>query len=159
MNRLIAIGTLVLGFGGGAWWGYHAGYADSPAPVAHAGIPALVMHEPGMSPGRADADSSQLRALIREEVTAAMAGKTSSSTAALKPVSASVSPEQQAERRQVLEEIDAMLAQGTWGNEQRAEFRQKIFALDPEQRERALSKLTTAINGGTLQVSTDGLPL
>jgi hypothetical protein len=160
MNKLIVIGTLVLGFGGGAWWGYHVGSADSAVPVAHAGIPSLVMREPGLSAGRAaDADSSQMRALIREEMTAVLAARSGGSAATPTPVHTPVSPEQQAERRQALEEIDALVTQGAWGNEQRASFRQKLVTLDPEQREQALSQIAMAINNGSLQVSTDGPPL
>ena len=52
-----------------------------------------------------------------------------------------------------------MLARGTWGNEQRLSFQQELIVLDPEQRERALQQITTAINTGALLVSTDGPPL
>jgi hypothetical protein len=52
-----------------------------------------------------------------------------------------------------------MMSEGIWGNAQRLSFQQKLVTLDPERRERALQQLTTAINSGTLQVSTDGPPL
>src|SRR5262249_12785296 len=98
MNKLIAISVLVLGFGGGAWWGYHAGSTDSPETVAHAGIPSLVMREPGLAAGRAaDADPSQMRALIREEMAAVLAARSGGSAATPTPVKTPASPEQQAE--------------------------------------------------------------
>jgi len=69
------------------------------------------------------------------------------------------SPERLAQRRAAQEQIEPMLARGTWGNEQRLSFQQELIVLDPEQRERALQQITTAINTGALLVSTDGPPL
>ena len=159
MNKLIAIGSLVLGFGGGAWWGYHAGSTDSPAPAARTEIPALTIREPGLSAVRSDIDPSVLRALIREEVAAAVAGKAGSSPTAPTRVQNAASPEKQAERREALEQIDVMVAQGVWGNEQRFNFQQKLAMLDPEQRQHAMEQFATALNNGTLKVTTDGPPL
>ena len=170
MNKLIAIIALVLGFGLGAWSGYQVGSAGTPASVAHADIAALVTREPGLSAGRADVDSAVLRALIREEMTAVLAARAGSSpaastpepsgkTAAPIPAREVASPEKLAQRREAQEQIDAILSQGVWGNEQRLSFQQKLVVLDPEQRERALQQITTAINNGTLQVGTDGPPL
>jgi hypothetical protein len=79
------------------------------------------------------------------------------SKAAASPAPAS--PETVAKRREAEEQIDAMLAAGTWGNEQRFNFQQRLVLLDAEQKDRALQQLTTAINSGTLQVSTNGPPL
>jgi hypothetical protein len=170
MNKLIAISALVLGFGLGAWSGYQVGSTETPASVAHADLPALVTHEPGLSAGRADVDSSVLRVLIREEMAAVLAARASSSPVArtLEPPSKAaapgpakdvVTPEKLAQRHEAQEQIDAIVSQGVWGNEQRLSFQQKLVVLDPEQRERALQQITTAINNGTLQVGTDGPPL
>jgi hypothetical protein len=112
-----------------------------------------------MSAGRADIDLSVLRTLIKEELTAALARKSGSNPAAPTPVLAPASPEIVAQRREAVEQIDTFIAQGVWGNEQRLNFQQKVALLDPQQRERALQKLTTGINSGTIQVSTDGPPL
>jgi hypothetical protein len=159
MNKLIAIGSLVLGFGGGAWWGYHAGSTDSPVPVARTELPTLTIREPGLSAVRSDIDLSVLRTLIREEVTAAVAGKAGGSPTAPTPAQNPASPQMQAERRQALEQIDAMVAQGVWGNEQRFNFQQKLAMLDPQQRQHAMEQFAIALNNGTLKVTTDGPPL
>ena len=164
MNKLIAIITPVLGFGLGAWSGYHVGSAETPASAAHTDTPALVTRERGLWAGRADVDSAVLRALIREEMTAVLAARAgtpepSGKTAAPSPAREVASPEKLAQRREAQEQIDAILSQGVWGNEQRLSFQQKLVLLDPDQRERALQQITTAINNGTLQVGTDGPPL
>ena len=159
MNKLIAISTLVLGFGLGAWCVHQAESTETPASVANACTPALIKREPGLSVGRADGDSAALRALIREEMTAVLAGKTVDGPAAVATVQANVSPETQSQRREAQEQIDTIISQGVWGNEQRLSFQQKLVMLDPEQKERALQQLTTAINNGALQISTDGPPL
>jgi len=159
MNKLIAIGALGLGFGLGTWWGYRAGPIESPALPVCTGTPALVKHEPSLSPGRADIDWAMLRAVIREEMTAAVAGRGANGSAAPTSVKNAVSPETLAQRREAQEQIDTIMSQGIWGNAQRLSFQQKLVMLDPEQRERALQQLTTAINSGALQIGTDGPPL
>ena len=168
MSKLIAIGAAVLGIGLGAWSGYQVGSAQSPVSVAHADIPTLVRRAAGFSAGRAETDSDVLRALIREEMTAVIAQQdrrspeaSSSGISRAAAVSAAedASPEKVAQRRAAQEQIDAMMAQGIWGNEQRLSFQQQLVVLDPEQRERALQQITAAINNGTLQVGTDGPPL
>jgi len=110
-----------------------------------------------------------LRALIREEMVAALAARVGSGTAggasdtnspgAPAPARDIVTPEKLSQRREAQEQIETMMSQGVWGNEQRLSFQQKLVLLDPEQRERALQQITTAINNGTLQVGTDGPPL
>jgi hypothetical protein len=171
MNKLIAISSLVLGIGVAGWCGYQIGFVRSPAPVAKADGPALTKLVPGLSAGRADVDSAALRALIREEMTAvlaractslptaASAGKAGASPAGSTPAQAAASPELQAQRREAAEQIDALVAQGIWGNEQRMSFHEKLATLDPQQREHAMEQFATAVNNGTLKVSTDGPPL
>src|SRR5262245_61452897 len=159
MNKRVAIGALVLGLGFGGWWSYRAGSTESPVPTASTGIPALVKREPSLSPGRADIDLAVLRALIREELTAALAGRSGDGRVAPTPVQSAVSPETLVRRREAQEQIEAIMSQGVWGNAQRLSFQQNLVMLDPEQMERALQQVTTAINSGALQVSTDGPPL
>jgi hypothetical protein len=166
MNKLIALGTLVLGFGTGAWYGYAAA-PIGPTPPAAAAIPALVSRGAGLSAGRAYVDLSTLRALVREEMTAALvAGARSGSVAQSEALVAKagdgqepVSAETVAQRREAQEQIDTMIAQGVWGNEQRSNFQLGMAVMDSQQREHVLQQLTTAINSGILQVSTDGPPL
>ncbi len=170
MNKLLAGGALLLAFGAGAWSGYQVGSTGAPASATRAGIAALVEREPGLSGGRAVVDADVLRALIRQEMSAVLAARTASSSAAVSQQPADrttaagaarevIPPEKLAQRREAQEQIDGMLSQGVWGNEQRLSFQQKLVLLDPEQRERALQQITTAINNGTLQVNTDGPPL
>jgi hypothetical protein len=168
MNKLIAISSLVLGIFVGGWCGYQVGSARAPAPVAQADAPALTKLVPGLSAVRADVDSAALRALIREEMTAALAragnsiptaGKAGASPAGSTPAQAAASPELQAQRREAAEQIDVLVAQGIWGNEQRMSFHEKLATLDPQQREHAMEQFAIAVNNGTLKVSTDGPPL
>ena len=169
MNKLIAIGALVLGFGLGAWSAYQVRSTDTPASVEHADIPAPVKCERSLWAGRADADAGVLRALIREEVLGALSARAGSGAAASAPDTSnpaaptpardSATPEKLSQRREAQDQIEAILSQGVWGNEQRLSFQQKLVLLDPEQKERALQQITTAINNGTLQVGTDGPPL
>jgi hypothetical protein len=161
MNKLIAMGSLVLAFGSGTWCGYTVAPAtEAPAATARSPIPALVNRDRGLVEGRADVDSSALRALIREEMEAALTAQPRPHPAvAVSGGQVAASPETAAKRREAEEQIDAMLAQGTWGNDQRFNFQQNLSLLDADQREHALQQLTTAINNGTLQVNTDGPPL
>jgi hypothetical protein len=169
MNKLIAIGILVSGLGVGGWSGYQLGSVGTDEPPAKADAPALTKLVPGLSPGRADVDSAALRVLIREEMTAALAragsslpppqGKSGAAAPASTPVQETASPEVQAQRREALEQVNAMVVQGTWGNEQRMSFQEKLSMLDPQQRDQAMQRFATAINSGSLTVTTDGPPL
>jgi uncharacterized membrane protein len=171
MNKLFAISALVLGLGVGGWCGYQFGSAGSDEPVAGTDAPILTKLVPGLSAGRADADSAALRALIREEMTAVLAkaggslptatsaGKSGVTPSVATPAPEAVSPEIQAERREALEQMNALVAQGTWGNEQRASFQERLAILDPQQREQAMQRFALAFNSGNLTVTTDGPPL
>ena len=162
MNKLIAMGALVVAFGSGTWCGYTVAPATETASATLNSIPALVNRDRSLVEGRADVDSSALRALIRQEMDSALAAQPHAAAAAGSKAAGSpapASPETVAKRREAEEQIDAMLAAGTWGNEQRFNFQQSLVLLDAEQKDRALQQLTTAINSGTLQVSTDGPPL
>jgi hypothetical protein len=158
MNKLIAIGALIVGTGLGIWWAQPSGSPESAVSAVAASTPSLIEREPSLSAERAAIDPSMLRALIREEVIAALASKPASGPAAAAPVRTPVSTETLAERREAQEKMDTLMAQGIWGNEQRANFQQTVSTLDPEQRERVLQQLTTGINNGTIQVTTDGPP-
>jgi hypothetical protein len=169
MNKLIAIGSLALVFGSGAWCGYMfspvEGTAAAPAPAPT--LPSLVNRDRGLLPGRADVDMSTLRVMVRQEMDAALAAKGSGNSVAQTPAQTAKnavdapapSAETLTKRRTAEEQIDTMMAQGHWGNDERFNFQQDLAALDPEQKDHALEQLTTAINSGTLQVSTDGPPL
>ena len=173
MNKLITIGMLVCGLGVGGWAGYQlgsAGSAGSDEPFSKADAPALTKLVPSLSPGRADVDAAALRVLIREEMTAALAragsglpavpppGKSGGGPSTSMPAQEVVSPELQAQRREALEQVNALVVQGTWGNEQRMSFQEKLSMLDPQQRDQAMQRFATAINSGSLTVTTDGPP-
>jgi hypothetical protein len=168
MSKLVEISAVVLGIGLGAWSGYQLGSTRSAASMAHADMPTLEKREAGFSAGRAGTDPDKLRALIREEMSSVLAQQgwrspEAPSSGADKGAASSAgedgSPERVAQRREAQEHIEAMLAQGTWGNEQRLSFQRELIVLGPEERERALQQITTAINTGALLVNTDGPPL
>jgi hypothetical protein len=99
---------------------------------------------------------SALRAMIREELASALAAK----GGADQPVAIAQpppSPELVAQRRDAQTQINALVAGGVWGNEQRINFRQKLGVLDAEQREEAMQQLFSGINSGAIKV--DGPPL
>src|SRR5947208_1843025 len=83
MNKLIAIGVLTLGVGLGACWGYHAGSIESPASAAS--TDRAPMARESLSAGRAAVDSAALRALIRQEMAAALAARSGDGSAVPQP--------------------------------------------------------------------------
>jgi len=60
------------------------------------------------------------------------------------------SSERVAQRREALQAIDAMIARGQWGSEERRKFHEELGILDPPQPELALQKLASAINSGSI---------
>jgi hypothetical protein len=63
------------------------------------------------------------------------------------------------QRREIVQQIDGMLASGQWGNRERLTFQQGMAMLDPEQAERLLQQVTRSLIDGTVKVTTDGPPL
>ena len=112
-------------------------------------------------------DSSQMRAMLREELAAALTSALANATGngrsvpgpAVTQVSTPVvttSPQQQQEAIQIASDI---LAAGQWGDVERMTFHQQLAQLDPVQREQAMQRLVQAIDNGSLKVSTVGPPL
>jgi hypothetical protein len=157
VTKILPFGTLIIGLGLGAWWN-HQPVAPAAAPAV-AAQPAVHLASWVPSPPAAPAgvDPVALRAIIREELAAALSNEVDRKPTA-EPASTVVSPEIVAQRRDAQADIDALVAGSVWGNAQRANFQQRLSLLDPEQREHAMQELISGINSGALEVKTDGPP-
>jgi hypothetical protein len=105
-------------------------------------------------------DIEPIRAMLREELNAALArsqGSQADAQAQLQPAPASTLSVQQ--QRDTLQAVEGLVSGGHWGDEERNDFHQKLAQLDPQQREQAMQQLVQAINNGSLKVSTNGPPL
>ena len=153
MNKIIPVFTLALGLGVGAWWGRHQAAPEAPVVV---GVQPASPIAPAAPTGAASIDMSALRTVIKEELASALGSKEGARTGGSPELP---SAESLAKRREAQADIDAMVAGGVWGNEQRVDFQQRLSELGPEERERALHQLVTGLNQGTLKVETDGPPL
>jgi len=104
-------------------------------------------------------DVEPMRAMVREELAAALSKLAAGTAQAGSPTIAaevnSISPEQ---RQEAIQAVDGLIASGNWGNEERNTFHQKLGQMNPQQREAAMQQLVQAINGGSLKVSTRGAP-
>jgi hypothetical protein len=131
------------------------------AEVRTGGIAAPVQLQPvQLQPAKttsATLDSSQMRAMLREELgtalTAALAGVSSSSTASKLAIAPAAAPKQQQEALLAASEI---IDGGQWGEQERNSFHQKLGALDPEMREQAMQRLVQAIDSGALKSPNGG---
>jgi hypothetical protein len=123
-----------------------------------AALPLSLQSRPSAS---AMIDMAQLRAVLQEELTAALSsrGQIDRPAAQASVAPAPATPELQAQRREILQQIDGMLASGQWGNRERLTFQQGMAMLDPEQAERLLQQVTRSLIDGTVKVTTDGPPL
>ena len=160
MTKIMPILTLAVGLGMGAWWGHQraAPPAVAGGVLAAAGtsVTMRLTDRPEAVALPATPELSALRAMIREELASALAAK----GGAGQPVAIAQpppSPELVAQRRDAQTQINALVAGGVWGNEQRINFRQKLGVLDAEQREEAMQQLFSGINSGAIKV--DGPPL
>jgi hypothetical protein len=102
-------------------------------------------------------DLSALRAMIREELSSALAAKGGAGQPVATPAQPPPSQELVAQRRDAQAQINALIAGGVWGDEQRINFRQKLGVLDAGQREEAMHQLFAGINSGAIKP--DGPPL
>lgn len=157
MNKIVPFVTLAVGLGLGAWWGLHQ-VAPEAAPVAMR--PVMQLTNSANLPGSlVGIDVAALRALLREELAAVLRSKEGIKPASSQAQAAPVSPETLVKRREAQADVDALIAGGVWGDEQRFDFQQKILLLDAEQREHAMQELVIHLNGGALKVETNGPPL
>jgi len=105
----------------------------------------------------ASLDEGQVRAILREELAAALtaalansgadAGHMEQSSIASPVVTASLQQQQDA-----LEAANAIIAGGEWGDIERIGFHQQLAQLDPVQREQAMQNLVQAIDNGSLKM-------
>jgi len=111
--------------------------------------------------GSAGLDAAQIRAMMREELAGALARQQpgpGGSPAAAK-ADAPVSAEIQRKSQQAVQEANALIAGGEWGDEQRESFHQKMAFMSAAQQEDAMQRLVQAIDSGSVKVSTLGPPL
>lgn len=153
---LFCVASLAVGAGFG--WQLH-GDEEPTAPHALAVPPAMQPSASRVALGSpaGTLDIEQVRAVLREEL--AVLAKNGAGRPAPAVVQQPATPELVAKRRVAAEEIETMIRGGSWGNEQRMAFHQRIGMLDAEQGARLLREVTIALNNGTLQVSTNGPPL
>jgi hypothetical protein len=146
----------------GAFGGWALRGADTTGTVTETAAVSTVspFNAPIQRQASAAIDMTQIRAVLREELAVALAqqgnGQAAVQTAAPPPPA---SPELLAQRREAVQDIEAMVAGGRWGNDERAAFQQRLTLLDPQQAERVLMQVTRALNEGTIQVTTNGPPL
>jgi hypothetical protein len=103
-------------------------------------------------------DAAQIRAMMREELAGALARQQPGAAPSAK-ADQPVSPEIQRKSQQAVQEANALIAGGVWGDEQRESFHQKMAYMSAAQQEEALQRLVQAIDGGSLKISTIGPPL
>jgi len=163
MSKTIPILTLAIGLGVGAWCDHQ--WAGPTAAVGEVAASAATSVTTPFA-GRQDAvalpatpDLSVLRATIREELVSVLAAKGGAGAVVAASRPAAPAPELVAQRHDAETQITAMVAGGTWGNEQRISFRQKLSVLDAGQRERAMQQLISGINSGAVRVDDEGPPL
>ncbi len=155
MSKIAPLLTMVVGCVLGAWWGLHQAAPEAlsverlPPDAQAASVASMPVA----------VDAPALRAIIREELSAALRSREKATPAEPEAVAAPASPELLAKRHEAQEDINALIGGGVWGNEQRVEFQQKLLLLDPEQRDHAMQELVTRLNSGALKVETNGPPL
>ncbi len=91
--------------------------------------------------------------MIREELTAAKAG---TAPVGAQPTDAPPAPQLVAQQRDADARVNALIAGGVWGDEQRMSFHENLQVLNSEQREKAVRQLLSAVHSGA--ITTDGGP-
>jgi hypothetical protein len=104
-------------------------------------------------------DLEPMRAMMREELAAALAKSQRNGSAQQASAQVSVSAATPQQQREALQAADTLINSGHWGNEERNAFHQRLALLDPQQREQAMQQLVQALNNGSLKASTTGSPL
>ncbi len=138
---------------------------DDPTAVPTArSLPAFVAERPAAAAAATSTpDSEQMRAVIREELAAALPKQdgrgrswTAGSQSAPQATQATkLTPEQS---REVMQEANAILTNGQWGIVERARFHDKLGMLDPVQAEQEMQQLVKAIDNGSIPL-VDGHPM
>jgi hypothetical protein len=161
MVRSWSVCALSAVIGIGAGWALHGpGSADTneSATPGTAQVAQLLVPQP-QDAAQSALNLAQLHAAIREELAAARSQPANErQAAAAAKVNAPASPELLAQRREAVQDIQAMIATGEWGNTERAQFQQKFSLLDSEQARQVLQQVTMGLNNGTIHSQID-LPL
>jgi hypothetical protein len=167
MAKIVLICGVSIALGVVAGVGLHLTRTTDSTPV----VPRLETQHTGSVPqtsslqtqsyGSSGVDVAQIRAIMREELAGALARQQpgSGGTAASAKADAPVSPEIQRKSQQAVQEANALIAGGEWGDEQRESFHQKMAFMSAAQQEDAMQRLVQAIDSGSLKVSTIGPPL
>lgn len=162
MNKVALFGGIALGVIAGFCWSMYPKGQTAATPAARTSLLAT-FQSPSSQVGQTSAgavDIAQIRAVVREELAAAVATlKDQTPSRSGKPAAAPEpppAPELLAQRREALATIDNMVAGGDWGNEERALFHSKMAVLDPDQAARALHEVVVGLNTGTIHAHTDG---
>ena len=105
----------------------------------------------------ASLDAVQIRAMLREELgaalTSALANSSGDARYAEQPsVAAPVVMASAQQQEDALEAANAIIAGGEWGDIERIGFHQQLAQLDPVQREQAMQNLVQAIDNGSLKM-------
>jgi hypothetical protein len=138
---------------------------DDPTvvPIARS-LPALEAARPAaVAVASGNSDSEQVRAVIREELAAALAKQdghgrswtAGSQSAPQATQTTKLTPEQS---REVMQEANAIITNGQWGIVERARFHEKLAMLDPVQAEQEMQQLVKAIDNGSVPL-VDGHPI
>jgi hypothetical protein len=160
MIRLWSVCALSAVIGIGAGWALHGpGSADTneSATPGSAQVAQLVLPQP-QAAAQSGLDLAQLHAAIREELVASRSQPANERQVAAAKANAPASPELIAQRRAAVQDIQAMIATGEWGDTERAQFQQKFSLLDPDQARQVLQQVTMGLNNGTIHSQID-LPL
>jgi hypothetical protein len=113
----------------------------------------------------AGSDNSQMRAMLREELAAALAKQEAAARAGEPPVnqampdSVSVSREVQVQRQEALRAANEIIAKGQWGQEERASFHRQLARLDAAEFEEAMQRLANGIDNHSISVNMPHLML
>ncbi len=161
MVRLGSVCALSVFVGIGAGWALHGtGSADTreSATPATAQIAQLPVPQPETG-AQSALNLADLHAAIRDELAAARSQSANERQAApAAKGNAPASAEVIAQRREAVQDIQAMIATGEWGSTERALFQQKFSMLDPDQARQVLQQVTMGLNNGTIHSQLD-LPL
>jgi len=161
MVRSWTVCTLSAVIGIGSGWILHGSNSpetnDSGALVTAQVAPPMLPQP--QTAAQSGLDLAQLHAAIREELAAAKSQPSTERqpTAAARP-NAPASPELIAQRREAVQDIQAMITAGEWGSTERAQFQQRFSLLDPDQARQVLQQITMGLNNGTIHSQID-LPL
>jgi hypothetical protein len=167
MAKVFLICGVSIALGVVAGLGVHLTRTAGPAPA----VPRLAIQPSASVPQAAplqtssvassSIDVAQIRAMMREELAGALARQQPGpgGTAPAAKADVPVSPELQRKSLQAVQEANALIAGGEWGDDQRESFHQKMAFMSATQQEEAMQRLVQAIDNGSLKVSTMGPPL